>query len=117
MTTETKTKHTPGPWRLQTGHNTIYTLSGGNAGHTNCIGKVVCHGDHPTTSDVTLEEAEANAHLIAAAPELLEALRDMHLYCAELINERRIEAHDLARIQKILRNSHLVMTKATGGEQ
>lgn len=51
-----KTKHTPGPWEYNVGMASIYSVQ---------EKKKIC---------VLTHENEANAHLIAAAPELLEAL-------------------------------------------
>jgi hypothetical protein len=53
-------KHTPGPWRYSKAHKDVISMCGG-------IKKdVIC--------DIGNEE---NAHLIAAAPDLLAALEDM----------------------------------------
>jgi hypothetical protein len=60
------TKHTPGPWAAAPtdGGFAVYEDDGeGNGDHIQCI------PGHP--------RGEANARLIAAAPELLSALRDM----------------------------------------
>jgi hypothetical protein len=63
----TKTTHTPGPW--STGANS--TLS---------IFSPIVNGAYKTTvaeactQKIGIEEAEANAKLIAAAPDLLQAL-------------------------------------------
>ena len=59
-------KHTPGPWFAQAGYLTIYNLSDGNVGTTCAIAKVL--RDQPGD-----DQAEANARLIAAAPELYDA--------------------------------------------
>lgn len=72
------TKHTPGPWRVDTGQLV-------NCGPTSRYLYVSAHGkslcnflhDHPSDSDV------ANFNLIAAAPELLEALKDARRYVAD----------------------------------
>ena len=63
-----KTKHTQGKWELSHGANTFPT-----------IGSVELHQAIATVHKIEkvkgfCEEAEANAKLIAAAPELLEAL-------------------------------------------
>ena len=60
----TQGKHTPGPWRVgKPGPNLCPTV-GAEKG---LMVAMVSYGDkHPT---------EANAHLIAAAPDMLEALR------------------------------------------
>ena len=57
--------HTPGPWRQDTMSGT--TVWGGDKTHGNAV--AVCQG-------FEREENRANAALIAAAPELLEALRE-----------------------------------------
>ena len=64
-----KTLHTKAPWRVE------------RSGYTQ-IGCLVYAGDTPvvTTSVVgkSIEEWEANARLIASAPELLEALKECY---------------------------------------
>lgn len=63
----TKTQHTPGPWKRMFTFNVI------NAG-----GRLVasCAGHQSTVNAMAVEaENEANARLIAAAPELLAALK------------------------------------------
>ena len=59
----TSASHTPGPWR----HDRRDIL----AADGRCIAQTF---SGPCDS---LEEADANGHLIAAAPELLAALRDL----------------------------------------
>lgn len=55
-------------------------------------------GDH--------EEIIANANLIAAAPELYDALCDLHIQCLQ---------HDIdADMQRALENAAAAMTKARG---
>ena len=64
-----KTKHTPGPWRTKReGFSTVYVEARIDGG---LIQEVAACG--PT--DAGLEQQEANARLIAAAPELLEAAK------------------------------------------
>lgn len=103
-------KHTPGPWRVVVG---------------------ICKNDHPDTSaDVygpqtthvancgCSEEARANAALIAAAPDLLAALRpfaegDSDLtdaYCHSGVRT----AEECTRCGPVLR-ARAAITKATGG--
>jgi hypothetical protein len=64
MNTETKVAHTLGPWDCYIDNDgfAVYQTDGkGNGDHIMCI-----PGD---------EESKANARLIAAAPDLLEALK------------------------------------------
>jgi len=58
-------KHTPGAWELNERHGGVIYVEG--IGNTVAI----CHDDG---FDIDHAEAEANARLIAAAPQMLEAL-------------------------------------------
>lgn len=73
--------HTPGPWRYKPGDKYAHVV-GGNPE----IGIADCAQDRPDSP-----EWQANARLIAAAPQLLEALRDMKakLEHAALRNDRQ----------------------------
>jgi hypothetical protein len=59
---------TPGPWFAQPGFLTIYNMSDGTSGLTCAVASVLV--DQPG-----IEQAAANARLIASAPEMAEALR------------------------------------------
>ena len=73
----TPEKHTPGPWTDNyrftpaQAHLEIYATPGAR-----CIAKVF-------NADFSHGEKEANARLIAAAPELLEALKNLYTWCAD----------------------------------
>ena len=56
------TQHTDGPWRLNAGDETVIMSSNGYA-----VARANCGG----TTGIRMPEAEANARLIAAAPDLL----------------------------------------------
>ena len=58
------TKHTPGPWRIDPSWDILGNTKDGNG--------MVCQ---ITVDAVPRDEAAANAHLIAAAPDLLAALK------------------------------------------
>jgi hypothetical protein len=58
------TKHTPGPWEVIHGTHCAYKISAGNF----TFQQSVRIGTHPSVWN-------ANAYLIAAAPDLLEALQ------------------------------------------
>ena len=62
------TKHTPGPWRYYTESQPDGCPIVGSGGPM--VAMLAHSVNHPDQSD----EANANAYLIAAAPELLEAL-------------------------------------------
>lgn len=59
------TKHTPGPWHSGTVPHIVYDMGGWAVCNT-----ITYHGKHEKGED------EANARLIAAAPDLLAALHD-----------------------------------------
>lgn len=67
-------QHTPGPWIIRVGTNllTRYIDFTGTPDHTACTVAEIWPEDDCGES---IEMAEANARLIAAAPDLLEALR------------------------------------------
>lgn len=66
-----KAKHTPGPWEIRWTHTScLITPKNGAHGY---IAKVRFR---PTKTDNLAEQA-VNARLIAAAPDLLEALKDV----------------------------------------
>lgn len=102
-TNETKTKHTPGPW-----YSAITPTSGTWVGSDpQCmIGIARIFGD----SD---EETEANAALIAAAPDLLEALKALHSCHRAFSNDPEMwtALDDDARKQ-----AEAAIEKAEGGE-
>ena len=62
-----ETKHTPGPWAY---HNTPTPFI-----HVAAGGLPICQIYTSTAHGQSMGEQFANAHLIAAAPELLEALQ------------------------------------------
>ena len=68
-----ETKHTPGPWRAENhGINDNSTIYGYDEYKQTMIADVWPQGDDPDYPEGAI--AEANTQLIAAAPELLEAL-------------------------------------------
>jgi hypothetical protein len=71
-------KHTPAPWNYQGGDNASVEIN---------IGMTIASVDRSDKNTgqyvISRDEMEANAKLIAAAPELLEAL----LLCQKLISK------------------------------
>lgn len=66
-----KAKHTPGPWTLTADGAGWYIECSPERGHSVAYIRAEIGEEDPDTSD---DEKEANARLIAAAPELLDAL-------------------------------------------
>ena len=75
MSNETKTQHTPGPWRVRKDGSGRLARVSDETHEFDCVVTPSLHRD--------AELMEANARLIAAAPELLAALRS----CEETLRE------------------------------
>lgn len=93
------TKHTPGPWIWGDEYHGLF-----GAGPDNAV------LDHATYEGMWLQwndRRDANASLIAAAPELLTALID----CVHVMER---ELNGLAVIQPELRQARDAIAKATG---
>ena len=103
-------KHTPGPWTV--GHTRTVTHSGGifstetavhrgdAADRGNCIAIAYGHG--------ALSHSEDDARLIAAAPDLLEALK-------ELLNNPAGDYDASDGYENAVKQARAAITKATGG--
>ena len=90
-------KHTKGPWTVYQEANMIHKA------------RVLSHqGDRtPVAENVSL----SNAHLIAAAPEMLEKIKDVALLC-----EVAIEQGHNVNTQDILAIMNWCISKAQGGK-
>lgn len=74
--------HTPGPWRLvpRTAPKGTLMIA---AYLQNGATPLVCCLEYSRNSHIRYEEAEKNSALVSAAPELLEALKDLKRQYAE----------------------------------
>lgn len=99
------TKHTSGPWKVQHSEskpafNVIGTILGGKYKIARCPYVFLQDGEQRNIiNDREREEAEANAKLISAAPELLQALRIVKREC-DLDKWPDVERHINAAIKK-----------------
>lgn len=84
-----ETKHTPGPWITDGGAPDVMT-----ADKKYLIAET--YADH-----CGFEEAQANARLIAAAPELLECARAWMDYLEQAVAERGDEDEDEPELLKV----------------
>ena len=95
-------KHTPGPWKIERGYSTIIKSIG------------PCVPDEYAGS-AWLEVSESDARLIAAAPDLLDELRECRdlLMCVETCSRNNFETLAAERIAAL----NAIDAKATGGQE
>jgi len=94
--------YAPGEWEVRKGTLSIYTSYRGSR-------KPLCHKIANTKQPLLTKECqEANAKLMAAAPELLKTLKDMSVWLTA-------PATDKATIDHWKQNVSTAIAKATGG--
>jgi len=115
-------KHTKGPWTIDNGPKSldadhrlfeIHSLTGGKTNDGNVIAIVV--GDIFDHTVPLKNQAEANARLIAAAPDLLEACKKAYNTLSEARDlATDDENFDPTDIDDTLNKIHAACSKATG---
>ena len=101
-------KFTPGPWHANWTRLNGKAIGFHVADETHGSIRPICEF-YDGTEAMPPEEVEANARLIAAAPDLLEALQD----CERVMSE---ELKGLLVIQPELKNARAAIAKATGDQ-
>jgi hypothetical protein len=94
-----ETRWTLGPWRVGT-HHQILSEGGDNR----------CAGIASFNSWMGIEQAESNAHLIAAAPELYEALESLWTEIAKYPNI----GHEGSNLLEVMSDARSALAKARG---
>jgi hypothetical protein len=91
--------HTKGPWRVDEtkalGAYGVWTDYATHPGHDGAgYPSQVCSMGPTTRSEITREQRDANARLIAAAPDLLAALRSLYgwKHCMRTVEPDQLEA-------------------------
>jgi len=116
MTTATTRKHTPGPWTVDDRIGKKATVVGPGTRRRKGI-EIAYAGETYTGSrhDIGQEEAEANARLIAAAPSLLEELKEARQYVGKVAADH--DGEDLAMMaRRRLERMDAAIAKAEGSE-
>lgn len=96
----TNDKHTPGPWRIKKQEHAFHVYARDYKLINNRIAAI----------EVFVDNAEANARLIAAAPELVEALQE--LWSASF--ERNQGREGFIRLQNAQMRASDILAKAKG---
>ncbi len=98
-------RHTPGPWIAEKSEHSercFYVSHPASEGWS-CVAASWAQNEHATM---------ANARLIAAAPELLEALREIEIICTESAGDCRKRMG--TRVVNTLVTARAAIAKATG---
>lgn len=107
QTTEISAQHTPGPWTYhfeEPSREWALVMSGGKAGQIVANVNTKSCPDRASAPAFSVMPAEANARLIAAAPELLAALEKIQVAFAFYSDDSKSELREtIARIQPIYR--------------
>lgn len=108
-------KHTPAPWKKGTGGDVLFT-------HPNGKLYIIANAFSGIKGNAT-EEQEANARLIAAAPELLEVLREFidfekqftadAVNLAQFISRKLVEENSL-KLNGLVGKAQGIIAKAEG---
>jgi hypothetical protein len=111
MKLETKLKHTPAPWQLSATEEWNYNrhgclMVGGGDDGSDIVAQI-----RTNCSDVCTDSESANARLIAAAPELLAALRYI------VIGDEDHEDLDVSLDVSARRKADAALAKAIGETQ
>ena len=105
-------KHTPGPWELADLPHSIVVRTESPNKTTYGASRYAAIGGFDRSDPDQLDEALANARLIAAAPDLLEALQDV---CARLLY-RGVSTNAGHPDRTALEVARAAIAKAIGGE-
>jgi hypothetical protein len=101
--------YTKGPWRASFGE--VAAVLGADSGRVAIATNLSLHARRDGN------EVEANARLIAAAPELLEALQQCFDYPADVFSIGDSEPFTMTITGRHLRLVRAAIQKATAGEQ
>ena len=103
-------QHTPGPWQVFTANN-FTTIQGAVEDHPIRPGRATVASIGWTKSQSALSNWEANARLIASAPELLAALEELERLTVWVGGQNPV--HDA--IESAKRKARAAIARATGG--
>lgn len=100
-----KPQHTPGPWRTSNGQGQYHTSVLCNGWRSSRDKVVICSISPAPRTPAAWEEAEANARLIASAPDLLDALK-------QALEQLQAYRAMLAGHQSVVRKARIAIAKA-----
>lgn len=101
--------HTFGPWRLSIAENG-YKIYGGNGVYEVLVANYVAGFNWRSP----VLEIEANARLIAAAPDMLELARLTETVLGNMLAQSKLDEDSLTAIGGLLGQARLAIAKAEG---
>ena len=111
----TETAHTPGPWVVVKDRNKVRRIFAGEGGPQVATASVFANWMPVERSADAHAVADANARLIAAAPDLLEALQSAQESIATFIGVHGYPSDSGAR--DVLREVEAAIARATGEKE
>ena len=99
--------YTKGTWKFEVRNNQAMVTVDRNG-----VDMVVAANLFDEELDLEIEELDSNARLMAAAPDLLEALDEL----CNWFGEDRSDWDDWEGVDEVLDNAQNAIAKATGGE-
>ena len=107
-------QHTPGPWAVTTVGSCHGVHPAASSDERDDICRITPHNYHPDGWPAAKAEAEANARLIAASPELLAALDGL---LGATVDRMLADGYELDGVEYAARLAALAaIAKATGGK-
>jgi len=108
-------RHTPGPWTIEDREDRLLIWSDGRHDYIASLPADIDGLDSEEVAANVRKEQEANARLIAAAPDLLAALERIIGACAEEDSLESGSLH-LSSGNAILKQARAAILAATGGK-
>lgn len=107
--------HTPGPWKATPDKPNAHRYQIVANAHDNILAEVLAYGVGMVDEGETApwHNARDNANLIAAAPELLEALKGIFEQCA-LVHKRWGDGNNLREATAAIDTARAAIAKAEG---
>ncbi|ANI79040.1 hypothetical protein [Sphingobium sp. EP60837] len=119
MTTTTKTAHTPGPWEARmsarrTHFKILHSARGKGDGYNNRVAET-CQWSPAAGPQIDPTEAAANAHLMASAPDMLDALLAIRKILGGIADHKKADPDDALAALLAMKLIDVTAAKATGG--
>ena len=102
------TRHTPGPWVVEHVYDGSRTVAEMRSQHLVCVNTTEHRAPAPC------EAVAANARLVAAAPDLLVALRELHLQARDFLLEFGGPLPPVPRLRNAIADAWVAIEEAEG---